>query len=177
MQSHRTPSRLFRYSATENLLLGTVLTSSLVLLVPKKFLIEKGYEEAGISSEIPLVLTEEFFQGLPVISPSSSQGLYLNFRNLMEQFHIRPSRIIQTASMATGVQMAARGLGYIYIGSAMLELLSPELRKNLMICTLPGLANSRKDYCAYSETNIQAPLIREVISILKQQRNAGTQKC
>ncbi len=153
-----------------------VFTSNLVLLVPKQFLTEKGYEKVESSPENPFVLPEPFFQGLPVISPNSSQGLYLNFRTFMEQFHIHPSRIIQTASMATGIQLAARGLGYIYIGSGMMDLLSPELRKNLTICTLQGLASSRKDYCAYSETNVQAPLIREVIAIFKKQRNAGIQE-
>ena len=33
MQQHRTPSRLFSYLTTERLLLGTVLTSSLILLI------------------------------------------------------------------------------------------------------------------------------------------------
>lgn len=37
MHSHQTPSLLFSYSATEKLLLGTVLTSSLVLLIEFMF--------------------------------------------------------------------------------------------------------------------------------------------
>lgn len=144
-----------------------LFTSNLVLMVPKIFLSQQNIDYSNASLETPLVLSEQFFQGLPVISPSTTQGLYLNFRNFIEQFHIRPARIIQTASMATGIQLAARGLGYLYMGSAIISLLSPEQKKNLVFCTLPCLPDSRKDYCAYLESNVNKALIKDSIDILR----------
>lgn len=151
---------------------GELYTEHMLIFMPDRFLDLTQEEREHYSTTGLYELHPEQLQGLPVISPVSTQGLYLNYMDMVDRFHISPSRIIQTANQVVALRMVARGLGYLYsgdvlYGGALSEFLSPEERQHLIYCSLPGLPNERKLYYAYSPQNGNRELIEECIALLQ----------
>lgn len=152
---------------TVNFVFEELCIEDLILLFPKNLLsfIETDWENNSFQN--PYILEPSMLRELPIISPSSSQGLYLNNKQFFSQHHINPKRQIMTANMVTAASMVGKGLGYMYGSSALLKKVEPKLRKNIVFCTLPHLPNSRKFYAGYSDTNPNIEIIMDIIRIMK----------
>jgi len=152
---------------TVNFHFEELCSEDLMLLFPRNFLEITETELNGNSAAHPYVLSLNQIKNLPVISPALSQGLYLNHRQLIEQYHINPRRYISTSNMVTAVSMIGKGLGYMYSSSGILKRIEPKLCKNIIFCTIPRLPNSRKFYGGYSEHNPNINIIRDILQIMK----------
>lgn len=141
---------------------------NMILMVPRHFLELTADELQGNSPQNPYMLDPAVIQEFPVIAPAMSQGLYLNFQQLINQYHIHPKRIISTSNMVTAVNFLADGLGYLYNSEILLENIDPDKRGQIIFCTLPRLSNFRKYYAGYSDDNPNRPYLIELIDIMKE---------
>ena len=63
--------------------------------MPDSFLNLSAEERSQNSPENLYELQPEQLQGLPVIAPASTQGLYINYMDMVERLHLSPRRVIQ----------------------------------------------------------------------------------
>lgn len=149
---------------------------SIVIVIPDNLIQEEALsseEWLGISSGTesdPYEIRPELLTELPMIQPAESQGLYYNMKQLIENVHIRPSRILQSSSVITAASLVERGLGYMYLTPYVFSLTStPDTEKRrLYYCTLPKLPRSRKNYIGYRKDspNLEVILrIRDILSV------------
>ena len=102
-----------------------------------------------------------------MIVPGNAMGLNLNVQLLWKRFNISPPALIQTNNTISGIQMAARGLGYVMANEELVHFVPPAERGNLVFCTLPGMSQQRKYYYGYAESNPDRELILKTIEIMK----------
>ena len=153
---------------------GELSTERLSLYVPDSFLNLSAEERSQNSPENLYELQPEQLQGLPVIAPASTQGLYINYMDMVERLHLFPRRVIQTSNQVTALRMVAHGLGYLYSGglltpnASLSMFLTEQERQRLLYCSVPGLPDTRKCYYAYYPQSPNLSLIHESLRILKE---------
>lgn len=139
-------------------------------LMPKVILENTDQEELQQNSSAhPLLIQPDALSSLPIIEPSSTQGLYLNLKQIMQQYHIDPVRTIQTANMVTAGTFVLKGMGYMYFSPSIFSRIHIENPKKIYYCTLPKMIRSRKYYAIYKHTNPNLQLIHAAKKILKEQ--------
>ena len=113
--------------------------------MPDSFLNLSAEERSQNSPENLYELQPEQLQGLPVIAPASTQGLYINYMDMVERLHLSPRRVIQTSNQVTALRMVAHGLGYLYSGglltpnaSLSMFLTEQERQRRFSIARFPG---------------------------------------
>lgn len=146
----------------------------MLLLVPRTFLDCPDGALEGNSPDNPWLMDPRDLDHLTIISPSASQGLYLNFQTMLKQYRLHPVYQIGTSNMITAVNLVARGLGCLYSGPVLVTRLPPEQQKNIVYCTIPRLSTTRKYYCGYSEQNSNKNLILDTVEILKNWQPPGS---
>lgn len=134
-----------------------ICEESLSLIIPKNLikehLTEFEHDLNKNSPEHPHPIKPELLSSLPVIEPSVLQGLYLNFKYMLDKYHIHPIRTLQTANMITAATMLKMGLGYMYTSPIILPMVTRYPSDNLLYCKLPKMQESRKYYAAYKKRN------------------------
>lgn len=148
----------------ENLVLaipGNLMPADLVLNAEKNGL-------AASTAEDPFVISPQLLANLPIIQPIRTQGLFLNFKQFMDQYHIHPQRTIQTANMVTAATMVEMGMGYMYLAPVLFELTRVRQPKKIYYCTLPRLVRSRKYYIGYKSDNPNLGIIMQIRQIMTQ---------
>lgn len=139
-------------------------------LMPKLILEQTAPDEIEKNSpDHPLLIEPEMLSSLPLIEPSSAQGLYLNLKQIMQQYHINPVRTIQTANMITAGSLIKKGLGYMYFSPVIFTKVQVENPKEIFYCTLPKMITSRKYYAIYKDSNPNINIIRYAEMLLKEQ--------
>ena len=147
----------------------------LMLIIPEnlmpKVILERTDQEllAQNSPGCPLLIQPDQLSSLPIIMPSSTQALYLNLKQIIQQYHIDPVRTIQTANMVTAGTMLLKGLGYMYFSPSVFPLVNLSKPKRVYYCALPKMMDSRKYYAIYKETNPNIETILLASQILKEQ--------
>lgn len=153
---------------------GELNTEHLFIYMPDSFLELNAEERAANSPENLYELQPEQLQGLPVIAPTGTQGLYINYMDMVERLHLSSRRVIQTSNQVTALRMVAHGLGFSYSGGAISAnaslsmFLTEEEQQHLLYCSVPGLSNTRKFYYAYYPQNPNVSLINEALSALRE---------
>ena len=146
----------------------------LILIIPENLMPKLLLEQADKtvlkenSPDHPLLIQPDFLSSLPIIEPSSTQALYLNLKQIMQQYHIDPVRTIQTANMVTAGSMILKGLGYMYFSPSIFPRVHVENPKRIYYCTLPKMINSRKYYAVYKDSNPNLEIIRDTVKLLKE---------
>ena len=105
---------------------------------------------------------------LPLIQPSETQGLFLNLKQLLEQYQIHPAQTIQTANMLSAASMVQLGLGYMYLSPVLLAHSPVPNPKKLYYCSLPHLIQTRKYYIGYKRDNPNLKIIGYIREIMKE---------
>ncbi len=147
----------------------------LLLIIPEnlmpKLILERADPELleQNSPGCPLLIQPDQLSSLPIIMPSSTQALYLNLKQIIQQYHIDPVRTIQTANMVTAGTMLLKGLGYMYFSPSVFSLVNISNPKRVYYCTLPRMMDTRKYYAIYKETNPNIEIILLASRILKEQ--------
>lgn len=143
---------------------------SLSIIIPKKLmkehLTEYDLELNKNSPENPQLIKPELLSSLPVIEPSVLQGLYLNFKYMLDKYHIHPIRTLQTSNMITAATMLKMGLGYMYTSPVILPMVTRYPSDNVMYCKLPKMQESRKYYVAYKKRNPNIRIIEDAIRLM-----------
>lgn len=84
---------------------------------------------------------------------------------LLAQAGAEPGRILNYSNMNTAYQLAARGVGALFITPALFDKFLPHLQSELAFCTLQEPVYSRASVAAYMADNPRLPLIREMIDL------------
>lgn len=138
-------------------------------LMPKIILEQTDEREIKQNSSLhSLLIQPEHLSSLPIIEPSSTQALYLNLKQIMQQYHIDPVRTIQTANMITAGTLLLKGLGYMYFSPSVFPRIHVENPKRLYYCTLPKMIESRKYYAIYKDSNPNLEIIQFAARLLKE---------
>ncbi len=142
----------------------------LLLIIPQKlirdYLDEYRLDFSSNVPEYPQIIKPEILSSLPVIEPSAAQGLYLNFKYLLDKYHIHPIRTLQTSNMITAASMLKMGLGYMYISPSILHMTPNRSTEPLLYCKLPKMQESRKYYVAYKKRNPNIQIIQDIIQMM-----------
>lgn len=159
---------------TVNFQFETLCEENLVIaipenLMPEDFIADSAHNGLGRSSaEAPFVIAPGLLSDIPLIKPVESQGLFLNFKQLMDLYHIHPLHAIQTANMVTGASMVEMGMGYMYISPVLFELTRVKQPKKIYYCTLPRMIRTRKYYIGYKSENPNMEVIMQIKRIMAQ---------
>ena len=160
-----------------HILFEEICEQELILAIPESYIPEEDLnriddlrDENGVQTSA-YTISPSLLDNIPLISPSSRQGLYLNLRKLLEQYNIKSRQIIETSNMITGTTMVGQGLGYMYTAPTLIEYARNRFTERVCLCTLPQLVRTRKYYMGYDERNKNVELIREIREIMRKVRN------
>lgn len=159
---------------TVNFQFETLWEEKLMIAIPENLMPEELIVEpvhGGLrcgSAEMPLVIDPGLLSGIPLVKPVKSQGLFLNFKQLMDLYHIHPPRTIQTANVVTAASMVEMGMGYMYISPVLFELTRVKQPKKIYYCTLPRMIRTRKYYIGYKAENPNMEVIMQIKRIMAQ---------
>lgn len=157
---------------TVNFQFEPLCEESLVIAIPENLMPAELIADAAhnglarSSAEEPFVVDPELLSALPIVKPVKSQGVFLNFKQLMDVYHIHPPRAIQTANMVTAASMVQMGMGYMYNVPVLFEMTRVKRPKKVYCCTLPRLVRTRKFYIGYKAENPNAAVIARIKSIM-----------
>lgn len=115
--------------------------------------------------DAPVLLPAEAVHGLPFLLPYPGNGFYRCAQMLLSQAGVKPGRVLNYTNMNTAYQLAARGVGALFITPALFNQFLPHLQADLAFCTLQEPAYSRPSVAAYLEDNPRLALIREMIDL------------
>lgn len=115
--------------------------------------------------DAPVLLEAEAVSGLPFLLPYPGNGFYRCAQLLLTQAGAKPGRILNYTNMNTAYQLAARGVGALFITPALFDRFLPHLQSNLAFCTLQEPVYSRASVAAYLADSPRLPLIREMIDL------------
>lgn len=149
-----------------NFTFGELFEERILLLLPRDFLPELP-DGAGCVPEQPYLMDASVLEGRRMIVPGNAMGLNLNVQLLWKRFNISPPALIQTNNTISGIQMAARGLGYVMANEELVRFVPSTEQDNLVFCTLPGMSQQRKYYYGYAESNPDRELVLRTIEIMK----------
>ncbi len=147
-----------------------IAEEKLLLLIPED-LIPSKYKETlvqnGNSETNPLMITPNDLENLPLIMPGKQQGLFMNLKQFLEQYHITCRRTIQTMNMITAAGMVQKGLGYMYASPILVRYTTISHPRKVIFCTLPHLIQNRNYYAVYKENAMQNHLVDEAVKAMK----------
>jgi DNA-binding transcriptional LysR family regulator len=139
-----------------------------LLVAHRKYGLVPPEEHDRNSPDSPYLIDPVSLQNLPFITPSSANGMYLNFQKMIAQFNIKPGHTLVIDTMTTGLQMTVQGLGVQMISAGILCSLTSEERKELDYIQLPDFPVTRKCSVVWREDTEQMPLIEEAIQLLRE---------
>lgn len=159
---------------TVNFQFETICEEALVIAIPENLMPESliadlAHDGLGSgSTEEPFVIDPGLLSDIPLIKPTKTQGLFLNFKQLMDLYHIQAPRTIQTANMVTGASMVEAGMGYMYSSPVLFGLTRTKKTKKIYYCTLPRMIRTRKYYIGYKSENPNIEVIMQIKRIMAQ---------
>lgn len=142
----------------------------LMIIIPENLMPLTELDEHALSNnspEHPIQITREYLENMPVIEPDSFQGLYLNFKTLMQQYDIHPTQIIKTSNTITGASMVLHGLGYMYTCPVIFDHANVKNPLKLYYCYIEKMQTFRNYYAIYKDNNSNIEIIRELIKIMR----------
>lgn len=153
-----------------------IAEDSMVFIAHRKFGIVPTENRRSMSNRSPYLLEDSsVLNGLPFISPGSSNGLWLPYEQLIASCELHPSRTITVNNPMTAFELAKEGLGVQLGYSALTEISwqNPKEIANLDFFTVRDMPPSRIISALYSEKNIKKKLILDMIRILKEEQSAN----
>lgn len=136
-----------------------------LLAVPRCFPCVSSLLPHEGTPEAPVLLDAEAVRDLPFLLPYPGNGFYRCAQMLLTQAGAKPGRVLNYANMNTAYQLAARGVGALFITPALFNKFLPHLQADLAFCTLQEPVYSRASVAAYLADNPRLPLIREMIDL------------
>ncbi len=117
----------------------------------------------------PYMLRPEQLNGLPVIEPHSSLGSSINYQLMMNQYSIRPGRVISAESAYLVRKLVNQGLGFSTCSYARMEDMQDD-DGNLVsaVFNLPGLPVRRTSMIAYRKDHPHVELLRDAADFMEQ---------
>lgn len=152
---------------TVNFVFEEIADETLCLIVPNSVL-RLSDEEREQSWIRPYPVNFEQLENIAMIIPDSTQGIYLNFSQWMNQSNFVPSKRIGTANTITAATLVAMGLGVAISADSIVKRLEPDMQKNIVNCSIPGMVSVRKCYASYLKNSSKQELIKETINLIKQ---------
>lgn len=149
-----------------NFTFGELFEERILLLLPLSFL-QSVPADCGHSPVSPFPIGTELLSGKRMILPGSAMGLNLNVQLLRKHYDLNPPSFLQTNNTVSGIQMVARGLGYMLGNEELVRFVSAEERDKIVYCTLPAMSRTRKYYYGYAESNPNRDLILKTVAIMK----------
>lgn len=158
---------------TVNFEFEVMCNEALSLVIPENLLPESLLQSTPQvlqenTPENPIMVEPWMLNDLPLIQPSETQGLFLNLKQLLEQYQIHPAQTIQTANMLSAASMVQLGLGYMYLSPVLLAHSPVPNPKKLYYCSLPHLIQTRKYYIGYKRDNPNLKIIGYIREIMKE---------
>lgn len=160
----------------------TICEEKIVLSIPENLMPSAALKDLTIdeiqhnSPEHPFKINPRLLYTLPIIKPGSSQGLYLNLSQLLQEYQIKPVRIIQTSNMVTAGTLVLKGLGYMLFTPDIFTKIHTTNSQKIYYCTLPKMLNTRNFYSIYKTSNPNAKTIQAAIKLFKKLRNPENKK-
>lgn len=116
----------------------------------------------------PVLLSASDINGIPFLLPYPGNGFYRCAQLLMTQAGATPGRILNYSNMNTAYQLAAKGVGALFITPALSDQFLPHLQYQLAFCTLQYPIYTRSSVAAYQANNPNLPLIQEFLDLTRE---------
>lgn len=139
-----------------------------VLAIPRSFECVSQFLPHQATDTQPALIDPSRLSGLPFLLPYPGNGFYRCAQLLLSQAQVVPGRILNYTNMNTAYQLAAKGVGALFITPAMFDHFLPHLKENLAFCTLQTPVYQRTSVAAYQSSNPRMPLIQEFIQLTRE---------
>ena len=141
----------------------------LLLIAHKKYGLIPQDERGRYDISHPYTIQPEQLYDLPFIAPEISNGLYDAYASILDSHNIRPSHVITTTNMITGMNLAIQGLGVQLIYAVAPNFVSVSDMDQLDFCVLEQMPSNRPCVAAYRASNIKTQMIQDFIEIVQQE--------
>ncbi len=115
----------------------------------------------------PYYIDSQLLKGVPFLLPYPGNGFYRSAQILLNQAEVNPLRVVSYKNMNTAYQLAALGVGAIFITATMFDRKYPECKEKLAFCTLQQQIHIRNCVAGYRDDNKNSGLIKDMITIIE----------
>ena len=140
---------------------------SMLLMIPRSYdcVAHLSPEEATLRN--PYFIRGEDVGSIPFLVPYLGSGLNRGANFLMERAHIVPSKITSCTNMNTAFQLAASGVGALFLTAESFVTRFPECVEKLAFCTTQLPLYTRHSTACFRPENRNRELIDAVIEITR----------
>lgn len=139
-----------------------------LLAIPRTYPCVSHLTPQDGTPDAPVLIAAADVNGIPFLLPYPGNGFYRCAQLLMTQASVKPGRILNYSNMNTAYQLAAKGVGALFITPALFDQFLPHLQHQLAFCTLQHPIYTRSAVAAYQANNPHLPLIQEFIDLTRE---------
>ena len=141
---------------------------AVLLAVPRTYECVRGLASHQGTPENPYLINPASVNGICFVLPYPGNGFYRYAQSVFTRTSISPGRVLNCTNMNTAYQLAAKGVGAMFIAPTLFDRFLPGLQCKLAFCSLPVFDFPRWSVAAYQKTSEKLPLILDMIDITKE---------
>lgn len=141
---------------------------AVLLAIPRSYPCVQGLSAKQGTPEEPCSIDPAAINGIPFLLPYPGNGFYRYAQSMFTQASISPGRVLSYTNMNTAYQLAAKGIGALFIAPTLFDRFLPGLQDQLAFCRLPVADYPRWSVAGYQPGNKKLPLIQSMIEITRE---------
>lgn len=138
-----------------------------LLAIPRTFPCVSGLSADEGTPEHPVWIDPKLVQGISFLLPYPGGSFSHCSQRMLSQAKIVPGRILNYANMNTAYQLAAMGVGALFITPALFDNMLPNLQSKLAYCTLQEPVYTRSSMAIYRPENPKLALIEQLLDVTR----------
>ena len=138
------------------------------LAIPRSFECVSRLQPWMATPSNPYYIDAKNIGRIPFLLPHPGSGFYRCATLQLEQAGLTPGREVRYVNMNTAFQLAAEGVGAIFITPDLFLERYPDIHRSLAFCSLQNPPYVRRSVAGFHPDNRNLPLIQETISLIRE---------
>lgn len=138
------------------------------LAVPREYDCVRHLKPYEGTPENPYHIAAGQIGTIPMLMPYPGSGFYRCATLLMEKNGMQMGRVVSYNNMNTAYQLAAKGVGGLFVTPVFFLKLYPHLQKDLAFCTLQDPPYAQRSMVVYRPDSPRIDLAKEVMELIRQ---------
>lgn len=155
------------FPASTDIEMVEIMEETLFFAAHRKFGLIPDHLRGKHDMKNPYIVQPDQLNGLPLIIPQVSNGLYDTYQTILQNNQIHPSRTISINNLSTGLLLNVKGLGVQLLSGSVVYFSHEPGVNQLDLFLLENMPETRKCMAIYQSGNIKQKLIQDLIRTLK----------
>lgn len=145
-----------------------ITEESVFLAIPRGYRCVSHLKSHDGTPEKPYYIAAGEIGTIPMLMPYPGSGFYRCATMLMDKAGMHPGRIVSYTNMNTAYQLAAKGVGGLFITPESFIRVFPHLQKNLAFCSLQDPPYAQRSMAVYRSDNAKMEMVQEILKLIRE---------